>query len=261
MRIALIGDVHANLPALEAVLAHAEQQGVEAVWNVGDFVGYGAFPDEVVQRLRRIGALSITGNYDLKVLKFRRKREKWRESKHPLKFHAFQWTYANLTKKSRKYLRALPQEIRLEIAGKRILLTHGSPVSNKEPLTPSTPKARLCELARMARADIVICGHSHQAFAREVEGVPFDKACPEQSRRAHGVWFINTGSVGRPDDGDPRTCYAVLDLEPRRLQVQHYRLTYDVARAVAAIRARGLPQAFGQMMLQGRSLDAVLGHG
>ena len=68
MSVALIGDVHANLPALEAVLDHAAGQGVDAVWNVGDFVGYGAFPDEVVRRLRREGVLSIVGNYDLKVL-------------------------------------------------------------------------------------------------------------------------------------------------------------------------------------------------
>ena len=76
MKVALIGDVHANLPALEAVLADAHQHGVEAIWNVGDLVGYGAFPDEVVQILRQEEVLSIVGNYDIKVLKVKKKKKK-----------------------------------------------------------------------------------------------------------------------------------------------------------------------------------------
>jgi putative phosphoesterase len=234
MKVALLGDVHANLPALEVVLAHAHEAGVQEIWHVGDFVGYGAFPDEVVDRLR--------GNYDLKVLKFKKKRDKWRRSKRPEKWLAFKWAYENLSKKSRKYLRSLPQEIRMELMDKRVLLTHGSPASNEEPLTPGTPQQRLHELAQIANADVIICGHSHQPFTRQVDG----------------VYFINTGSVGRPDDGDPRTAYAILHIEQELFQVRHYRLEYDVVRAVAAIRKHELPEAFAQMMLQGRTLDLVL---
>jgi len=244
MKVALIGDVHANLPALEAVLAHAreDEQGVEAIWNVGDFVGYGAFPDEVVQRLQKEDVLSIVGNYDLKVLQFKKKKDKWRKKKQAEKYLAFKWTFENLSKKSRKYLRFLSQEMRMKVKGKRFLLTHGSPASNEEPLTPDTPEKRLRKLAQMAKADVIICGHSHQPFVREVDG----------------VWFINTGSVGRPDDGDPRACYAILQIESKQIQVCHYRVEYDVERTVAAIRERKLPEVFAQMALQGRSLDAVL---
>lgn len=242
MKVALIGDVHANLPALEAVLAHIHEQGVEAIWNVGDFVGYGAFPDEVVQRLRKEDVLSIIGNYDLKVLQFKQKKDKWRKSKQPGKYLAFKWAYEHLSKKSRKYLRFLSQEIRMKVKGQRILLTHGSPASNSEHLTPDTPEKRLRKLAQMAKADVIICGHSHQPFARQVDG----------------VWFINTGSVGRPDDGDPRACYAILELESKQVQVRHYRVEYDVERAVAAIRENKLPETFAQMILQGRNLDVVL---
>ena len=244
VKIALIGDVHANLPALEAVLSHAKQEGAQTIWNVGDLLGYGAFPDEVVQQLYQEKAMSIVGNYDLKVLKFKRKQDKWRETKHPLKFLAFQWARDHLSKKSRKYLSGLPQEIRLEVGGKRILLTHGSPASGEEPLTPTTSQARLRELARIAMADLILCGHSHQPFARQVEN----------------VWFINAGSVGRPDDGDPRPGYAIMDLGSGGVHVCHHRLEYDVERAAGAIRACGLPEAFVQMTLQGCSLDAVLGH-
>jgi diadenosine tetraphosphatase ApaH/serine/threonine PP2A family protein phosphatase len=94
----------------------------------------------------------------------------------------------------------------------------------------------------MAKADVIICGHSHQPFAREVDG----------------VWFINTGSVGRPDDGDPRACYAILQIDSKQIQVRHYRVEYDVERAVAAIREHELPEPFAQMTLEGHSLDAVL---
>jgi len=242
MKVALIGDVHANLPALEAVLAHAREQNVEAIWNVGDFVGYGPFPDEVVQLLRQQDVLSIVGNYDLKVLKFKEKKDKWRKSKPYEKYLAFKWAYEQLSKKNRKYLRFLTQEIRMRVKGWHILLTHGSPASNEEHLTPDTPDDRLRELAQMAQADVIICGHSHQPFVRQVDG----------------IWFINTGSVGRPDDGDPRACYAILEITRENLAVQHYRIAYDVARAVAAIQEYDLPPAFALMLSQGRSLDAVL---
>ncbi|MGC9398261.1 MAG: metallophosphoesterase family protein [Anaerolineae bacterium] len=89
MKIALIGDVHANLPALLAGITHAEKQGVAHIWHIGDFPGYGAFPNEIVQQLRRRQALSVIGNYDRKVLKFKRRAETWRRKKRPEKFLAF----------------------------------------------------------------------------------------------------------------------------------------------------------------------------
>jgi putative phosphoesterase len=253
MKVALLGDIHANLQALDTVLAHARQQQVDAIWDIGDYVGYGAYPDEVVRRMMKVEDLSIAGNYDLKVLRFPKKKDKWRKTKTTQKYLAFKWAYENLSKKSRKYLRSLPKEIRFEAEGRSILLTHGSPASNEEHLTPGTPLERLKELAEMTalnkdssrvqdQADLIICGHSHRAFAREVDG----------------TWFINTGSVGRPDDEDPRACYAVLQLSQDELHVEHFRLEYDVEGAVAAIREKGLPEAFAQMLLQGVDLETVL---
>ncbi len=242
MKAALLGDIHGNLPALEAVLDHARQQGVEAIWNIGDFVGYGPFPDEVVQLMRRVEAVSIAGNYDLKVLRLPEKENKWRESKRPEKFLAFKWAYEHLSDSSLEYLRSLPKEIRLEAAGKRILLTHGSPASNVEPVTPLTLRPRLQELAKLAQADIVICGHSHQPFNRHVDG----------------VWFINTGTVGRPDDGDPRAGYAVLTLNGSLSEVKYYRIEYNVERVADAIYHYGLPESYAQMFLRGRDLDGVV---
>lgn len=238
MKVALIGDMHANLPALEAVLEHVRQHGAEAIWNIGDFVGYGPFPEEVVNLLRSQPVVSIVGNYDTAVVKFGKGAKK---KKHPAKAFAHQWAYEHLSKESLRYLESLPEQIRLEVEDRRVLLTHGSPQSPDEHLTPDTPQERLGDLAEMAQADIVICGHSHQPFVR----------------RADGVWFINTGSVGRPDDGDPRACYAMMEITQRKLQVRHYRIDYDLQRTVDAMRKNHLPEAFIQMIVQGRALDEV----
>jgi putative phosphoesterase len=241
MKIALLGDIHANLPALEAVLSHARQQAAAAIWNVGDIIGYGAYPNQVIERLREVRAISILGNYDIKVLNFPEKKSKWRKSKRSEKYLAFRWAHKQLTASNRQYLSKLPQELRLNIASRRILLTHGSPVSNVEPLTAGTPEERLEQLSRIAQADVVICGHSHQPFARQ----------------AGGVLFINTGSVGRQGDGDPRACYAILELAESCLTVQHYRVEYDTERAAAAIRLAELPEIFAQMVLLGCEFDAA----
>ena len=241
MKVALIGDVHANLPALEAVLADAKARGAEAVWNVGDFVGYGAFPDQVVRLLRSEDAVSIVGNYDRKVLRFPARRRAWRQSKAPDKFLAFEWAHRNLSPDSREYLASLPRERRLTVGGRRVLLTHGSPASEDEPLTDETPPRRLGELAELARADVVICGHSHRPLRRE----------------AGAVLFIGTGSVGRPEGGDPRACYALLEIDGHGLSVRHRRVAYDTGGAADAIRGRDLPEAFAEMVLRGESYDGV----
>ena len=124
-------------------------------------------------------------------------------------------------------------------------MTHASPVSASEHLCPTTAESRLQEIARERPLQVAIFGHSHQAFVR----------------KAGGTWFINTGSVGRPDDGDPRACYAYLVLEPGSLGVCHIRVPYDVQRAADAIHQQHLPEAFARMVLTGRNFDVVKAHG
>jgi diadenosine tetraphosphatase ApaH/serine/threonine PP2A family protein phosphatase len=114
-------------------------------------------------------------------------------------------------------------------------------VSNEEPLTPDTPARHLRELAQMAEADVIICGHSHRPFAR----------------REGGLWFVNPGRVGRPDDGDPRASYATLQIDQDLLKIDHHRVVYDEGGVAAEVRGTGLPEAFAEMVLQGRSLEAL----
>lgn len=243
MKVALIGDVHGNLPALEAVLEDAKKRKVEAVWNLGDFVGYGPFPDATVKKIKHIKALSIIGNYDSKTLAIYDQSPKWTKKRIPEKRIAFRWAHDNLSMESVHYLNALPSQLSFTVSGRKILLVHASPVSNKEHLAPDTPIERLKELALSTDADVIICAHSHQHFVKKVAG----------------TWFINTGSVGRPDDGDPRACYATLHIgKGKYLRVKHHRVAYDVARSVQAIRDQGLPESFAQMLVHGRGLDFVL---
>jgi putative phosphoesterase len=241
MKIALISDIHANSPALDAVLRHAQGQGVERVWNLGDLLGYGPFPEQTLDRIRAIGAVSIIGNYDLKVLKVKRKISKWRKKKHPLKALAFEWAFDQLSRESLSFLRSLPKEIQIQEQAFKILMTHGSPASNSEHLSPSTPEKRLRELARMVDADLILTGHSHIPFFKDVDSVR----------------FINPGSVGRPDDGDPRCSYAILYFAQHGLEVEHYRLAYDVEETIRGVREAKLPEAFTEMFRQGRSLDSI----
>lgn len=242
MRIALIGDVHANLPALESVVEHIKNNEVDTIWNMGDAVGYGAFPDEVIHFLQNEYILNILGNYDRKVLRIKKHIKKWKNRKIPIKLLAFKWAFDQLSHGSKDYLASLPEKFELNMSGWKIHLTHGSPASREEHLKPETPESRLRQLSELTKADIIVCGHSHQPFVR----------------RTGGVWFINPGSVGRPDDGDYRTSYAVLKLSVNRIEVIHYRIAYNVNRAAWALRSKGLPEEFAQMILRGHDLDTIL---
>jgi putative phosphoesterase len=242
LRIALIGDIHGNLPALEAVLAHAQQKGVDVTWNLGDFVGYGPFPDEVVKELWRREVTSILGNYDRKVLKIYEKPDKWNGHKNLEKLLAFQWAYDHLSRESRFYLQSLREQLLIKLGELYLLMTHGSPLSRSEHLTPDTPEDRLRGLTHTTRASIILCAHSHQPFSRHIDN----------------VWFVNPGSVGRPDDGDPQASYAILSINPDQFQAELFRIPYDLEKEIAAIRAAQLPEEFVLMAQLGRSLDWVL---
>ena len=243
MKITLLADIHGNLPALKAVLRHAEgQMATQTILNLGDSVGYGPNPDEIVRWTQSARVVNILGNYDKKVLSKKHRKEGWSRVKNPDKRAMFAWTYQGLSKKSRKILKRMPEELELTLEGHRTLMTHGSPASINEHLLPDTPTARLQELAAMTRAEIILCGHSHRAFVRQVGDVQ----------------FINPGTVGRPDDGDPRASYATLDFSNGEVQVEFHRVPYDIAAAVRCMRQTGMPEVFAQVIRCGLNYDDVL---
>ncbi|MCI4371653.1 MAG: metallophosphoesterase family protein, partial [Thermoplasmata archaeon] len=158
------------------------------------------------------------------------------------KWLAAGWARENLSEDSVAFLKSLPPERRGKHEGHLVLLTHGSPASRTERLEPATSGKRMKQLAAIAKADIVLCGHSHIPWARDVDG----------------VWFVNPGGVGRSDDGDPKASYVVLDLDRESVRITHRRVKYDVESVADAIRRRGLPEAFARMFLESRTLDAVM---
>lgn len=236
LTIALISDVHANLPALEAVLADAEARGASVVLHAGDLTGYGPFPNEVINLIRERHIISVIGNYDLSVLSKKWKRGKPASGEKKL---AMRWAYHQISDDNRTWLARLPKKVCMCVRGIPMILTHGSPDSLTEYLDYGTPDTRLHEIASAEEAKVIITGHSHRGAAREVDG----------------VWFINAGSVGRPEDGDPRACYALLTIEP--FSVIHIRIPYEIERTVEAIQHRHLPGAFARIISEGKSLDVV----
>lgn len=239
MKVAFLCDVHGNLPALEAVLADARAQGVDAIWDGGDVVGYYPWPSECVKRLAEVCDLAVQGNYDRKVLRAPRRRKRWLRRKDPLKAAALIWAWEHLDSRSRELLDERPSYWRVHAPCGEVLLCHASPLSRKEPLNEQTPPARWAEQTQAAQARLVLHGHVHVGHAH----------------REERTLFLTPGSVGRPEDGDPRAAYAVLDLGGSKPRYTVRRVDYDVDPVLDELEAQQLPHEFAVMVARGFGLE------
>jgi putative phosphoesterase len=220
MRVAVFSDIHGNLPALDAVLPAIRDDQPDAIWYAGDFVGYGPWPEECVQRIAALGVPAVSGNYDEKTLKYPRKAEKWARTKDPRKLSAFRHAYEGLSDGSRDYLAALPQTVRAVFAGFRVLMVHSAPDSARYGISPDTDFTRLGAIAARADADLILTGHTHFPCV-----LSFDETV-----------FVNAGSAGRPGAGDTRASYALIDLvagRPIRPEIRH--VAYAVEIVIAEV--------------------------
>ena len=228
MRIAIFGDIHANLQALEAVLGEIRTQRFDAIYCLGDLVGYATSPNDVIDRIRREAIPTVMGNYDDGV-GFDRKEcgcayrdpDEQRRGDQSL-----EWTKTRVRSENKAFLRSLLPEIRFEADGRRMLLVHGSPRRINEYLFEDRPLSSFQRLAASSNADVIVYGHTHKPYSKMVDG----------------VLFVNVGSVGKPKDGDPRACYAIV--ETNQPAARFVRVPYDVATAADAIRASELPPEF-----------------
>src|SRR5207249_2054554 len=184
MRVAIFSDIHGNLPALEAVLADVARRRPDAMYCLGDLVGYGPFPNEVIERIRSEQIPTITGNYDDGVGHDRDECGcAYREpDERRLGDKSFTWTKARVTVDNKTFLRQLHPHIRTEIDGKRVLLVHGSPRKINEYLFEDRPISSFQRLAASSNADVVVFGHTHKPYVKVVDAVR----------------FVNVGSVGKP---------------------------------------------------------------
>lgn len=252
MRYALISDIHANLHALDAVLADIKRRGdTDAIYHIGDLVGYSAFPNEVVNRLREHAIAGVAGNYDSTVATDYAhcgcKSESLRQEE--LAHISYEFTRKLVTAESKAFLGALPFSIDLRPAGghargPRLVLVHGTPTLNTLYWTEDRSDEFCLTMAKYAdlrSGDVIAFGHTHKPWHRQVQG----------------IHFVNTGSVGRPKDGDPRAGYAVVTFQGEAPQVEFVRVAYDVEAAVAGIRRAGLPEDFVEFLRNGGAVEKV----
>jgi predicted phosphodiesterase len=246
MRLALISDIHANLPALEAVLDDIRARGdVDAVYHLGDLVGYAPWPDETVARIRAEGIPGVAGNYDSTVATdYKHCGCRYEDPRQEALSHlSYDWTGRHASPETKRFLGALPFRLDLRslgghVPGPRVILVHGAPTLNTLYWTEDRDDDFCLKMAEQAgaRAGDVLCfGHTHLPWTREVQGIR----------------FVNTGSVGRPKDGDWRAGYVVLSVDETGSAAEFVRVEYDVNRTMEAIRRSDLPDDFAEYLRTG----------
>jgi predicted phosphodiesterase len=232
MRVAVLSDIHANLAALEAVLAGLGP--VDAVWHLGDVVGYGADPNEVIERLAEVGAVGVRGNHDAATL-----GSVDLELFNPAARQALEWTREAITDRSLAWLAALPEHLVVE----EFLLVHGSP---REPIweyvtTSGAARAGIEALSRHG-ASVGLHGHTHVPVAwSDADGIveAYEPIDGWTHRYRVGADLLNPGSVGQPRDGDPRASFCVIDTNES--EATWRRVEYPIAATQARMAAVGMP--------------------
>jgi len=238
--ILLLGDVHANYPALKAIDDYLQLDRFDRIINTGDLTVYSTFPNETIHWFRNLEdkAISILGNTDKRVLRVL-KGKKLKKPKKKEKQVMYFWTCENLSTENIAYLKSLRKKNEFTIDGSRIGVFHGSLDDPNCELFPSTPDSRFNKLAKNSPYRVHIMGHSH---------VPYHKVIA-------GVHFINPGSVGRMFDGDPRTSFAILKVISGEFAVEHFRIPYQVEDVIKGLKKNKLPDIYCKMFLTGKKLN------
>lgn len=219
MTIALFSDVHANLPAFEAVLASLDNQKPDAVYCLGDLIGYNIWANEIIHEVRKRRIAMLAGNHDLKRTGY---------------------AYELVSEDNRSFLSTLPAHIKLEFQLNseqlNVVMAHGSTRSINEYILEDLEESYVLALMKEANADVLCVGHSHK---------PYHRIIYDGGKYRH---VINTGSVGKPKDGNPDACYVLLTLNKNAsvndadaIQVEFIRVPYDIEKAAQAIIASPLP--------------------
>lgn len=246
MKYALVSDIHANLRALEAVLADiARRPDLAATYHLGDLVGYAPWPDETVALIGRAGIPGVAGNYDSTVATdYKHCGCRYEDPvQEQLSHLSYAWTRAHVSPATKRALGALPFRIDLfpnggHRAGPRVVLVHGTPTLNTVYWTEHRSdefRLKMAAHAGTVAGDVIAFGHTHKPWHRETGG----------------IHFVNTGSVGRPKDGDWRAGYVLLEVGQGEVGVEVVRVEYDIERAMGGIRQSTLPGEFAEYLRTG----------
>lgn len=250
MKIALFSDIHANLPALQAVLADIDARTPDAVYCLGDLVGYAPYPNEVINEIKRRRIPTIAGNYDEGIgltsdncgCAYKTQDEKDNGAV------SIAYTNEIVRSKERAFLKNLPRHMALDFQHNgekfKFLMVHGSPRKINEYLFEDRAEKSLMKIMETGSADIMAFGHTHKPYHRVLEN--------EDGSFRHA---INIGSVGKPKDGDNRACYVMLDINPETsmkdkasVQVEFIRIEYDVESIAKAIEESPLPNVYADKL-------------
>lgn len=255
MKLAFFSDIHANYPALEAVLAAIDSEKPDMTFCLGDLVGYNVWPNDVTREIRNRQIPTIAGNYDEGIgfnsndcgCAYKTDEEQANGA------ISIRYTNEIVTDETRQYLRMLPRQIPLTFSNNaeaiHFLMVHGSPRRINEYLYEDRPEKSFHRLFEAYNTDIMLFGHTHKPFHRVL---PYEKDGDTHYRHA-----INIGSVGKPKDGDTRACYAILELDdslsnkaPESVSVAFQRVGYAIKQAQEAIKVSPLPDVYARALFE-----------
>jgi putative phosphoesterase len=237
MLIAVFGDIHGNIEALKVAYSKAVSLKADKIYHLGDLGGYAPFVNEVVDFLVEHKIEGVQGNYDFNVAHDNEhcgcKYEDPIQAK--LADKSFKWTKDNVSEKSREYMKNLPMQISFTSDGKKVMLFHATPHKNNLYWYEDRPEKFFHEMAGKVDADILIYGHTHKPYRKDFEGKV----------------FVNAGSIGKPKDGNPRTCLTLVEIAEDNIRHEFLRLPYDIEKMALAIRGSGLPSYFADKLKEG----------
>lgn len=256
MKIALFSDIHSNLPALQAFFEDIEIRKPDAIYCLGDLVGYNIWPNEVIREIKKRGIPTIAGNYDFGIGRasddcgcaYKTDDEKANGAV------SISFTNEMIGEEERNYLRTLPAHIQVEYQLNNdklfLLLVHGSPRKINEYLFEDRDEKSMSRIMQDANADILCFGHTHKPYHRILNTGTDDVP--------HYRHAINIGSVGKPKDGNPQGGYVILTIQENSsitnkdaIQVEFVRFNYDVEKAAKAVEVSRLPDAYAESLRKG----------
>jgi putative phosphoesterase len=233
--VAVITDIHGNLPALQAALARIEKLGIETIYCGGDLVGYGPHPNEVCALIEDRGIPTIYGNYDYAIGRDLDDCGCAYITPHDRELGQLSviWTLANTDQRSKDFMKGLSFDLHFGVGEHHVHLVHGSPRKVNEYLFEDKPASLYERLAGNEHDQVLVFGHTHKPWVHDFGGVR----------------FVNCGSVGKPKDGDPRGAFAILTAGVDTVDVTIERVEYDADGVAADVRAAGLPSEFADKLL------------